>query len=313
MRFAKQGGVGLLLLGIVVCCPRFIEAAMHEFGSGDNVFAVEFVTVGDVGNQADVRYQMNPDIGTPGAVSYPFEIAKFEAVEDSVDKAIVGGLAVKVDQRGPNSPVTAVTFSEAARYANWLNSDSGYPAAYKFENNVVVDWSPEDEGYNSANPTRNGRAKYALPTLDEWYKAAYYDGASDLYVEYPTGTNDPPSSTSGGTEANTAVFGGVAEGPVPPVLAGGESRYGTIGQGGNVAEWLESRSVFTNEGNRQIRGGAFLLDEQAMRAGAFSSADSMFESSGVGFRVVAVPEPSFVRWFMLAIGAIAAQRRRVAS
>ena len=177
--FVARNVVGISVLSILGFAGQML-AGTHEFGSAGNRFSVEFVTIGDAGNRADDREI--PDIASDGlgAVGYPFEIAKYEVIESNIDSAILGGLAVKVDQRGPNAPVTAVTFAEAARFANWLNSDAGFADAYKFDGLEVVDWSPEDEGFNPANPARNRLAKYALPTHDEWYKAAYYEAGHGL-------------------------------------------------------------------------------------------------------------------------------------
>ena len=43
--------------------------------------------------------------------------------------------------------------------------------------------------------TRNVSATWFIPTQDEWYKAAYYDGNTDMYYDYPTGTDTPPDNT----------------------------------------------------------------------------------------------------------------------
>jgi hypothetical protein len=53
---------------------------------------------------------------------------------------------------------------------------------------------------------RNPSATIALPNLDEWYKAAYFDPTTSIYFDYPTGTDEEigcvvPSSDTG-NEAN---------------------------------------------------------------------------------------------------------------
>jgi len=81
---------------------------------------------------------------------------------------------------------------------------------------------------------------YFLPSVDEWYKAAYYDPTGGAYYDYPTGSNTAPTPVASGTAAGTAVYSGQV-GPANITLAGGLSPYGTMGQGGNVYEWDEYR------------------------------------------------------------------------
>ena len=66
------------------CClalPAFF--ARNTFGSGDNVFDIEFVTIGNPGNPADTTGNPNP----AGAVDYVYRIGKYEISRDMVEKA----------------------------------------------------------------------------------------------------------------------------------------------------------------------------------------------------------------------------------
>ena len=98
---------------------------------------------------------------------------------------------------------TGITWYEAATFVNWLNTSSGGTAAYKFSGTTFQLWDAGDTlDYDSSNPYRSRRAKYCLPSVDEWYKAAYYDPVSDTYSDYATGGDVPtghPASTAGGT------------------------------------------------------------------------------------------------------------------
>ena len=94
---------------------------------------------------------------------------------------------------------------------------------------------------NPNNLYRNSLATYFLPSVDEWYKAAYYDPTSGAYFDYPTGSNAAPTPVASGTAAGTAVYTRpFGDGPADITLAGGLSPYGTMGQGGNVLEWEET-------------------------------------------------------------------------
>ena len=106
-------------------------------------------------------------------------------------------------------------------------------------------WQSGDTGYNPNNLYRNSEAYYFLPSVDEWYKAAYYDpngnGGSGVYFSYPTGSDTVPTPVASGTAANTAVYGqSFFKVPADITQAGGLSPYGTMGQGGNVMEWEET-------------------------------------------------------------------------
>ncbi len=57
--------------------------------------------------------------------------------------------------------------------------------------------------------TRNGDATWFLPTENEWYKAAYYDGDAATYYDYPTGTNTVPNNNAPSSDTgNSANFYG---------------------------------------------------------------------------------------------------------
>ncbi len=139
----------------------------------------------------------------------------------------------------PNKPATSITWFEAAKFVNWLNTSSGFSPAYKFDaaGNFQL-WQPSDPGYVPGSMFRNSLAKYVLPSVDEWYKAAYYDPVAGIYYQYPTGSNTPPTPVVSGTASGTAVYRLLT--PADIIEAGGLSPYGTMAQGGNVYEWNET-------------------------------------------------------------------------
>lgn len=308
-----QRPVLLLLLGCALGAGLLPAAARGDvFGSGLTEFTVEFVDIGNPNNVADITGSPNP----AGSVSYVYRIGKYEISEEMIDKAnTAGGLGITADLRGPAKPATGVSWNEAARFVNWLNVSSGYAPAYKFAlqpgdagynaNSSIELWNAGDIGYNPANPFRNQLAVYFLPSMDEWYKAAYYDPVTESYYDYPTGSNAAPTGVESGVLAGTAIYGQSL--PADITLAGGRSPYGTVGQGGNVYEWEETEFDLVNNSSFSVRG---------FRGGDWSSAfaDSMAatvrDTSGlptspnsfVGFRVASIPEPG--SWLLLAIGLV---------
>src|SRR5262245_22495662 len=105
----------LLIVGLSNC------ALADTFGSGDNTFNIDFVTIGSPGNAPDVS-----GIGAPGAVSYEYRVGIYEISEQMIDKASAMGLiGITKDSRAPDSPATSVTWYESAKFVNWLNTSTG--------------------------------------------------------------------------------------------------------------------------------------------------------------------------------------------
>lgn len=258
-------------------------------------FDIEFVTVGNSGNPDDNTG--NPD--PAGKVDYNYRISTYEISESMIDKANdEGGLALTWDTRGPNKPVTGLSWFEAARFINWLNASNGHQVAYNFDSQGIFQlWSSAEAWQQGGeNLFRHKDAVYFLPSTDEWYKAAYYDPTSGVYYDYTTGSNAPPNAVASGTTAGSAVY--LQSGPADITQAGGLSPYGTMGQGGNVYEWEETDIDLVNDSGSSLRGyrGGYwgnnvsFLSSSSVRPGyAPSSGDNIL----LGFRVAStVPEPS---------------------
>ena len=313
-----------LILGLMVGASAMAssQAAVVSFGSGDNAFNIEFVTIGNPGNGPDTTGL--PSIA--GSVGYIYGIGKFEVSEDMITKFNNSqSLQITQNNRGPNKPATSVSWNEAARFVNWLNTITGHAAAYKFTtagfNDDITLWTTADLlDYDPSNPYRSKRAKYALQSYNEWYKAAYYSPNDSTYYDFPNGSNSAPLPVASGTAANTAVFGGHAE-PADFTLAGGLSPYGVMGLGGNVREWEESSVDLTNSMSslfRGVRGGArndsFDRLSSSMRQ-LYNPPNAEF--NGLGFRVVTLPDPavpepsSMVIGTMLGLFGMLAKRRGI--
>jgi formylglycine-generating enzyme len=316
-----------ILLSAIVCISSADRArgATIPFGSGPNTFNIEFVDIGNPGNVADVTGSPNP----VGSVATAFRIGKFEISEDMIDKAnTLGGLFLTKDARGTNKPATNVTWNEAARFVNWLNTSSGFPRAYKFAlnpgdagytanaqaNQNIVAWAPADPGYNPNNLYRNSLAVYWLPSVDQWYKAAYYNANSGTYLDYATGSNAAPTSVTNGTAAGSAVYNrSFNVGPADITDAGGLSPYGTMAQNGNVFEWEETDNNLVNgpvADFRGYRGGYWSsISTHLLSSSRFSDAPTDSENVR-GFRVATVPEPGTV--ILVAMASLGLLWRRAA-
>ena len=312
----KKGLQILVLTFGVVGQNSKAQTITETFGTGANQFSIEFVNIGNPGNAADTSGSPNP----AGSVAYIYNIGKYEISRDQINKAnLDGNLGLTISDmsaygaNGGNMPATGISWLEAAKYVNYLNVSQGSSAAYKISGNQFTPWGSTEIGYNPNNTFRNNLAKFFLPTVDEWYKAAY--GSPDgTWYKYSTGSNTAPTVVDQGTDPNTAVWNN-RNSPAPINSAGGLSPYGTMAQGGNVFEWNETISPNNNSANVDyliIRGGAWgygigaaTLDSSSLSHGYIS-----LEYEFHGFRVASVPEPSAFSLLVVGLGGLAMIRRR---
>jgi formylglycine-generating enzyme required for sulfatase activity len=198
-----------------------------------------------------------------------------------------------------NRPANYVTWASAARFANWLHNGqpTGAQDASTTENgSYYLDGATSDEALLAV--TRRGGATWAIPTEDEWYKAAYHknDGMTGSYWDYPTSSNSVPGRDMNDASGNNANYGMV---PFPidspyyttPVgeFQNSQSPYGTFDQGGNVWEWNEA---VRGTSGRNLRGGGFNAPTLALPAEYDGLANKPTILSPHGFRMVMIPEPT---------------------
>lgn len=256
-----------LVILLIAISPLSLRADVVTFGSGSNTFELRFQAVLNPGNAADST--------NLGSVSYGFGISKFEISERMIDiyNLFPENAQAPVTYRspgpgyGPNRAATNLTWNEAARFVNWLNTSQGYAPAYRFrraDSPGINAWlSDQTDDYDPLNPYRSKRAVFALPTIDEWYKSAYYDpvlNSSGGYWQYAVKSNSAPNPVDSGTGAGDAVYGLAADAsPAEITSAGGLSAYGVMGMNGNVWEWVESSyaGTFGGSDNRILVGGGW--------------------------------------------------------
>ena len=276
---------------------------------------IDWVTVGNSGNAAD------PLTGY-GAVGYEYKIGKYEVTNaqyveflnaKGISNGSLGGYTTLSDDPWThiirsgsagnytysvtaalaNRPVVNVSWSDVARFANWMHNGQG---------NGDTETGAYD--LNAYHPwlLPNSNAKFRLPTEDEWYKAAYYNAANQTYSLYPNGQNsiataDANYSSSASTNVGT--------------YASDSSLYGTFDQGGNVWEWNDAYFTVVDSKVRGVRGGSFYYGSDFLRSTYRSYNSAHAQNNTIGFRLAsAIPEPSAILLTIFAGGAALIRRKR---
>lgn len=207
-----------------------------------------------------------------------------------------GGWRYEVKSGYADLPATCMPWTAAARYCNWLSY--GQPDTGRSELGTTEgddrwgvydtrEWASQDFVRSTKPVRRRTDAAYYLPTVAEWRRAAFGDGAARYPFALPEG-NQP-------TQAQANFYDGHWAFPAPhlaSVDAYGESAgpWGTLNQGGNVAEWTETRrgNFFLALGGSLIRGAYSLASD-------FSEGDEADKAiSSFGIRVASAPNPQIL-------------------
>ena len=265
---------------------------------------LNLVNVGDVSNDDDTTNY--------GAVDYNYRISKYAISRGNIKEYNEANPSIKIGSPvvialqsymdEEKKPMGYISWNHAARFVNWLNVIEGKQPAYRFltdgGNDNITLWDSADAWQlGGENLFRHKDTKYFLPSVDEWYKAAYYDtnknGGGAGYWTYPTAEDTPPTPVQSGTTAGTAVYDGQS-GPADVDQAGGLSYYGTMGQGGNIVEWTETDQDGTNDNASSIRdiiGGGYnnlsaVLANTALNSNLLNpQSPNRFDLAIVGFRI----------------------------
>ena len=180
-----------------------------------------------------------------------------------------------------NKPVNYVTFFNALRYCNWLHNGAQSQGETEFGAYRLLGELPS----STESIRRNFGARYFLPNEDEWHKAAYYDPSSAAaavgnYWDYATRSQSPRFG-----QIITASLTGLAEVSKPGIA----SYFGTYGQNGNAAEWVEN----VEGAERLVLGGGLNSDWASPDKAVSFYADPTKAVLDCGFRIAArVEAPS---------------------
>ncbi len=336
-RYARLLGFTAVILAALIVGPA-------------HAVTIATVPVGYAGNAPD------PTTGSLyGAVPYNYNIGKYDVTNaqyveflnakasasdpyglwnsvmvdfGGISRSGAGPFVYSVNPTNANKPAIGVTAYDAIRFVNWLDSGQGNGdtenGSYRITNGgnnagmvVVPDATQRAAWAGDATP------HWLLPSDNEWYKSAYFDGPANTYYAYPFQSDSiptallPPGNSNSGNFDDVAPFAGENSG-VTDVGAYPQSLspFGALDMGGNVAQWNES--AFRAYSGPELRGGFWNGDASELAASwqyPYVS-DPTAEGYNLGFRVVTiggVPEPSTALLAALAFGVIWFTRRRVQS
>ncbi len=210
-----------------------------------------------------------------------------------------------------NKPVNYVSLYDCMRFVNWL--DNGLPSG-SIDPTTTEDGSYDMSGVGSIIG-RKPSGTWFVPTIDELYKAAFYDpvsvgadsGITPDYWQMPNSSNlNPPipaSADSVGNVSNpgygvmnfdnSATWNGVT-GNVTTVGSTGPStatHYGAYDMGGNIAEWNDVQFISSGMIYATGENGAGYGPGLVPNVGQYPQFAHLVDENNVkiGFRVVKAP------------------------
>jgi formylglycine-generating enzyme required for sulfatase activity len=230
-------------------------------------------------------------------------------------------------------PAGSISWRMAAVYCNWLHNDKRTDAA-AFATGAydISTFTPEDGGFVFTDQrTRSPGARYWIPSMDEYMKAAFYDpdggpGGTSRWWSQPNGTDTPlvyappPSFGGDGTGQANAGFRYLDNRhEYIPLMSypGVESPWGLMDLAGGTSEWLEDVYIAgdlretrildgSRRGSNMPNPGQPGLDPLLY----YGSDTPWLNVSGRGFRLAsAVPAPGSIIAFAAALGSISFRRR----
>ena len=119
MKPMKQ--MAAVALGLALGMMTNGTALADTFGTGANIFTIDFVNVGNAGNADDAGAGGGNYSSPYGGVAYDFRIGTYEISQDAITKATASGMTnVTAGAWTGSQPAANMTWYEAAAFVNWL-------------------------------------------------------------------------------------------------------------------------------------------------------------------------------------------------
>lgn len=292
---------------------------------------IQLVRIGNKDNRADRtgygRVENNYSIGkyeitvaqyttflNAVAASDPFRLYNEGLMTSALNRGITrsgvdGAYSYSPVSGTDHFPITGVSWFDAARFANWLaNGQPSGPCSPETTEDGAYTLNGKLSGQsvsrNATNPNTGTHPSFALPTEDEWYKAAYYDpelhNAKGGYYRYATKSNSTPGNRIG-DQRNQVNYILDANGVFSVTQAAGVNNsqnylsavgdftgskgpYGTFDQNGGVWEILSNQRE--NKPFVPMRGGGWTSLASLLQSGYRLGVGTDSEAVNAGFRIV---------------------------
>lgn len=298
---------------------------------------IDFVTIGAVGNRGYDGPDPNGLATGRGRVDYEYKIGRYEVTAGQWGEFFTAALN-RADpipyvraplEIGPGSmgAVGGITWRTAAIYTNWLHNNRSLDrVAFMSGAYDVSTFGFTPEGVFTDQAAHSPGARYWVPTLDEWMKAAHYDpskqngdGSTGGWWQYSITRDTPPvyqrpPSMGGVGEANAGfILTGEAQFSIPlGAYTTITSPWGLFDTAGATSEWTETvyEIAFPHVRSRLFDGTAWATPiGQLDSAWSFSTGSPTERDYMFGFRIAsAVPSSPSVA--ALALGVCFQCRRR---
>ncbi|MBN2295325.1 MAG: SUMF1/EgtB/PvdO family nonheme iron enzyme [Pirellulales bacterium] len=325
------------LTGIILLIVLAATAQADSFGMGGNQFTLDFVPISGSSNPTEAQANdTNRGLYGLGIVEYDYRMGVYEITNSQWDKFTVSlGVPVMGDPSSAydqsfydfgtgttDVPTNCVTWYEVAQFVNWLNTSTNHQAAYKFtgtqgQSDYTFATSDAADAWGGTNLYRHKDAYYFLPTEDEWFKAAYWNGSE--IQDYATKAGDTLHQGDGTSGTGWNYKDGDDGGPAGPaygpwdVGSGSEELNGTYDIMGNNWELMESPwddPNYATDSIRGSRGGHWSLSSGLLAASARYNDLPWVEGPSIGFRVASVPEPGTITLLLCGLASLLCWRRR---
>lgn len=345
------------LIVVAVALPAAAQPSPPDYG-------FNFVTIGDVGNPGYNGFDPFGRLSDRGGVDYEYRISQTEVTSAQyaeflnarVDAGIpihdifgprYGGVGYSsstgrwgVSPGGELLPVGGVSWQSAAIFMNWLHNDKGTDPSDFLSGAYDVSTfgrDPNDPASFTDQSTRSAGAKFWIPSLDEWTKAAHWDpnkngpGQGGYWEFNDSSDTQPIPGLPGVGETSADMDIEDFDAFLIPLKSYPETQspWGLLDLSGGAAEWTEEWSMPNGvpEFERRVWQGAGAgyttispgddnyddilgIDRTTDRLWEVGSMRPDFEFNVLSFRIAsAVPAPG-VGLPLIACGLIALVRRR---
>lgn len=271
----------------------FAFCAAFACGQTPPSYDFDFVTIGAPGNAPWTGQDPWNLVSGRGSVDYNFRIGRLEVttaqwMEFVNTYSVLGGQwtffagpvfwGAEIDPTysGPGQryrlrdvphaaqmPVAGISWREGAQFCNWLHNDKS-PGLSALQSGAydTSTWGTGPGNTFTDHHQHLPGAKFWIPTLDEWLKAAYYDpdrygpGQAGWWVFPHRSDTAPAGGPPGQGQANTGfelpAWGHwqIPVGSYPDVA----SPWGLLDLAGSAAEWLEEVYFPLEPTDRGIKG-----------------------------------------------------------